>query len=142
MPAKTTLVAITGATLGQVSMLEAEMCANQSVVGVYDDGGVTGEWIYRTFVDRIEEIIQSASGGAQQHINKGVIDEVIIARPPRKLLERFDEVARPMGDQIATLLRAIRCLSSMRDLLRPKLVTGVIDVSHLALDGLLDERAI
>ena len=141
MPSKTTLIAITGATLGQVTMLEAEMCANQSVVGVYDEHGVNGEWIYRTFVDRIGAIIQSASGGAQQHINKGVIEEVVIVRPPDRILAAFDASLRPAGDEIATLLRSVRCLGELRDLLLPRLVTGTIDVSHLDFDGLAGEQA-
>ena len=34
LPKKTTVIAITGATLGQVSRLEIESCANQSVIGI------------------------------------------------------------------------------------------------------------
>jgi type I restriction enzyme, S subunit len=141
MPPKTTLVAITGATLGQVSMLEAEMCANQSVVGVYDENGSHGEWIYRTFVDRIDGVVQSASGGAQQHINKDIIEGVVIAKPPERVLAEFTEAAEPFGDAIATLLRSDRRLEAIRDLLLPKLVTGGIDVSKLDLDALLEESA-
>lgn len=37
LPKHTTLVAITGATLGQVSYTEIETCANQSVVGIVDE---------------------------------------------------------------------------------------------------------
>lgn len=40
MPKHTTVLAITGATLGQVSYTEIETCANQSVVGIYDDNDV------------------------------------------------------------------------------------------------------
>ncbi|HEY7196347.1 MAG TPA: restriction endonuclease subunit S [Gaiellaceae bacterium] len=141
MPAKTTLIAITGATLGQVSMLEAEMCANQSVVGVYGENGSGAEWIYRTFVDRIEGIVQSASGGAQQHINKGVVENVLIVRPPSRVLSSFNDAARPLGDEIATLLRSNRVLESIRDTVLPRLVTGAIDVSNLDLDVLLEESA-
>lgn len=141
MPPKTTLVAITGATLGQVSILEAEMCANQSVVGIYDESCFHGEWIYRMFVDRINGIVQSASGGAQQHINKGIVEDVLIARPPEGVLAEFNEVAVPLGDEIATLLRSNRCLATIRDILLPKLVTGAVDVSHLDLEALLEMSA-
>jgi len=141
MPPKTTLIAITGATLGQVSILEAEMCANQSVVGIYDTIDSNGEWTYRTFVDRIDGIVQSASGGAQQHINKGIINEVVITRPTDRILADFSRLATPLGNEIATLLRSNRCLEAIRDLLLPKLVTGALDVSKLDLDGLLEEPA-
>ena len=38
MPPGTTLIAITGATLGQITRLEFEACGNQSLVGVYYSG--------------------------------------------------------------------------------------------------------
>ena len=37
LPKKTTVLAITGATLGQVSLLEIDTCANQSVIGVLEN---------------------------------------------------------------------------------------------------------
>lgn len=46
LPAKTTVVAITGATLGQVSLLEIQSCTNQSVVGILENELVPYEFIY------------------------------------------------------------------------------------------------
>jgi len=46
LPAKTTVLAITGATLGQVSLLEIDTCANQSVIGILQNDRVPYEYIY------------------------------------------------------------------------------------------------
>lgn len=46
LPAKTTVLAITGATLGQVSLLEIDACANQSVVGIIPNDNLPYEYIY------------------------------------------------------------------------------------------------
>ena len=78
MPKGTTVLAITGATLGQVSYLEIEASANQSVVGIVDPTGFWSEWIYLTLRERIEEIIKHASGGAQRHINKEIVSDVLL----------------------------------------------------------------
>lgn len=134
MPARTTLVAITGATLGQVSLLEIDACANQSVVGIYDKVSLFSEWIYLTFSHRIYEIIQHASGGAQQHINKEIIEKVIIPLPTTAIISAFNEIIKPIFDSIANLIRKNFNLRSTRDLLLPKLISGEIDVSELDID--------
>jgi len=84
MPKRTTVIAITGATLGQVSLTELEVCANQSVVGIYDISQVGSEYLYLTFKTIIQAVIQLASGGAQQHINKDIVNAThIVAAPSR-----------------------------------------------------------
>ena len=74
MPVHTTVLAITGATLGQVSYTEIETCANQSVVGIYDQQKVYSEYIYLAVSNEIKGIISKATGGAQQHINKDIVN--------------------------------------------------------------------
>lgn len=77
LPKKTTVLAITGATLGQVSLLEIDTCANQSVIGVLENTEVPYEYIYPFIKDRIEMLIQHQTGGAQQHINKDNVESLI-----------------------------------------------------------------
>ncbi len=74
LPVHTTLVAITGATLGQVSYTEITTCANQSVVGIVDPSTCYEEYIYCYVSNNIKQIISKATGGAQQHINKDIVN--------------------------------------------------------------------
>jgi type I restriction enzyme S subunit len=131
MPKGTTLIAITGATLGQVSLLEIDACANQSVVGVIPQTTPQREYLHLYITEMIGEIIGAASGGAQQHINKGVVSERLIPVPPHALEERFRTHVGPLFDQIGILLWAIASLRDARDLLLPRLVSGEIDVTDL-----------
>ena len=66
------MIAITGATLGQVSLLEIDSCANQSVVGVIPNDDFSSEFLYLWIKFNIDEIILNQTGGAQQHINKTI----------------------------------------------------------------------
>ncbi len=129
MPKRTTVLAITGATLGQVSLLELVACANQSVVGVFDPNGSLAEYIYLFFVHTIAKVIQHASGGAQQHINKGIVEDVLIPIPDEQTARVFGTLIRPTFDEMAVLLRKNSRLRITRDLLLPKLVSGEIDPS-------------
>jgi type I restriction enzyme S subunit len=131
MPAGTTVLAITGATLGQVSMLGREMCANQSVVGVLPPDARWKEFVFWSFKTHIGRIIQRASGGAQQHINKDIVNDIALIIPPEDLLHSFNEVAGPMNDLVLSLARKNLNLRQTRDLLLPKLISGELDVSAM-----------
>jgi type I restriction enzyme S subunit len=135
MPRGTTVVAITGATLGQVSLLEIEACANQSVVGVYDPDGRLSEYVYLTIKERIERIIGAASGGAQQHINQKIVRDTVIPVPPPALAERFRVTVDPLFTLLGGLLRTQGRLRQARDLLLPRLISGEIDVARLNIAG-------
>jgi len=132
MPKGTTVLAITGATLGQVSFLEIETTANQSVVGIVDPTDRYSEWVYLTICERIEGFIKQASGGAQQHINKEIVNDVKIFLPPNSLSADFKGLVAPMFREQGTLLFQIQNLRRTRDLLLPRLLSGQIDVEALA----------
>lgn len=131
MPKRTTVIAITGATLGQVSLTEIEVCANQSVVGVYDSTGIYSEYIYQFVRANIENLIAKQSGGGQQHINKDIVGKEKILLPPLNLIEKYNHVVRPIFNQIRTLLYSTQANTQMRDKLLPRLISGKLSVEHL-----------
>ncbi|MGB9939084.1 restriction endonuclease subunit S [Methanosarcina sp.] len=134
MPVRTTVVAITGATLGQISLTEIEVCANQSVVGIYDEKKTYSEYIFLKINEIINEIILKAGGGAQQHINKEIINETEIIIPPKNMVEEFNSDIKPIFNQISILFFKNQNLRKTRDLLLPRLISGEIDVSELDID--------
>ena len=129
MPQYTTVLAITGATLGQVSMLGSEMCANQSVVGIYSD--TNPEYVFYLMKDKIQKLVQNASGGAQQHINKDIVNEMKFVLPADTILNDFKNSICPINKKIFNLLYKNRALKQTRDLLLPRLISGEIDVENL-----------
>ena len=129
MPQYTTVLAITGATLGQVSMLGSEMCANQSVVGIYSDKNP--EYVFYLMKDKIQKLVQSASGGAQQHINKDIVNEMRFVLPAETELNNFKNIVGPINKEIFNLLYKNRTLKQTRDLLLPRLISGEIDVENM-----------
>jgi len=129
MPKGTTVIAITGATLGKVSRLEIDCCANQSVVGVLETGELSSEYIYLWVKNKIRTIISFQTGGAQQHINKNNIDNLLILIPEEKILNRFKKIIKPIFDKISINCFENKNLSQIRDTLLPKLITGKIRVN-------------
>lgn len=128
LPKKTTVLAITGATLGQVSLLEIDTCANQSVIGVLENAEVPYEYIYPFIKDRIEMLIQHQTGGAQQHINKDNVESLIFLLPANNVLEDYILLVRPMYKRIESLCFENLYLASLRDTLLPRLMSGEIEI--------------
>lgn len=130
LPAKTTVLAITGATLGQVSLLEIETCANQSVIGVLENDILPYEYIYPLINDRISELCSHMTGGAQQHINKNNVEGLSIIVPPSDVIERYKEKTSPIYNLIGNNCIEAQKITSLRDSLLPKLMAGEVKVNE------------
>ena len=128
LPINTTVIAITGATLGQVSYLEIEVCANQSVVGVISNRDYASEWVYLSLISNIDRLTNLQTGGAQQHINKNDVLNFKVVYPTEEIISSFSAIVRPLFQRIANALRENQILSELRDTLIPKLMTGEIRV--------------
>jgi len=128
LPAKTVVLAITGATLGQVSLLEISSCANQSVVGILENDNIPYEFIYPMICSHVENIINSQTGGAQQHINKGNVEKEKLVIPVLKVLFDYKNNVKSIYDSIAKNCFENKNLKEIRDALLPKLMSGEIRI--------------
>lgn len=128
LPTKTTVLAITGATLGQVSRLEVSSAANQSVVGILENERIKSEFIYLWIKHKIKDIIKGQTGGAQQHINKADINNTDLLIPENKVLEQFQNAVRDIFEKISINCFENKNLISLRDSILPRLMTGKMEV--------------
>ena len=129
MPKRSTLIAITGATLGQVSLNEIEVCANQSVIGISPATSIFPEYVYLWIKFTIKKLISSQTGGAQQHINTGNVKDHLIMIPDENITNYFITFFESIFDKISTNLFENQTLMSLRDTLLPKLISGELTVS-------------
>lgn len=131
LPRGTTVLAITGATLGQVSRLEIDSCANQSVIGIITNEKELNNYMYLSILNSINDLVLKQTGGAQQHINKNDVETHEIIVPSTELISQFDEIIRPLFDQISVNCFEISKLEQLRDTLLPKLMNGEIDLDNI-----------
>ena len=134
LPAKTTVIAITGATLGQISLLEIDSCANQSVIGVIPNNNYPYEFVYPLISSILFDLLKHQTGGAQQHINKNNVESFIIVSPPKDIISEYRNIVSSLYSQISTNCFEIENLTKLRDTLLPKLMSGEIDVSKINCD--------
>lgn len=128
LPIHTTVVAITGATLGQVSFTEIECCANQSVVGILENEKLASEYIYLFILFNLDKLLAKQTGGAQQHINKNDIATLMCLVPSEKILEQYKQKQKPLFDKIHNNMVQIQTLTELRNTLLPPLISGKIRV--------------
>jgi type I restriction enzyme, S subunit len=124
LPKSTTVLAITGATLGQISRLEIDTCANQSVIGIIESDHIPSEYVYYWIRYTIDEIIRYQTGGAQQHINKNNVENSKILIPSEKIIQEYKKIIQPLFEKISLLCFEINKLIQLRNSLLSKLLFG------------------
>lgn len=134
LPAKTTVIAITGATLGQISLLEIDSCVNQSVIGIIPNINYPYEFVYPLISSILIDLLKHQTGGAQQHINKNNVESFKIICPPAEIISEYKTIVSPIYSKISDNCFEIEKLQKLRDTLLPKLMSGEIDVSKINCD--------
>jgi type I restriction enzyme, S subunit len=131
LPHHTTVLAITGATIGQVSISEISTTTNQSVVAVLSTDKLPTEFLYLWVRNRIGDLIAGQTGGAQQHINKNDVNDLLLLVCPDSIMGRFLALSGPLFSRICANEFESLSLRDLRDALLPKLLSGEIRVpSH------------
>jgi type I restriction enzyme S subunit len=68
-----------------------------------------------------------------QHIRRGALDAYLMLVPDQAVANEFAALVDPMMDMVSNLQRQNRHLTSARDSLLPKLMSGQLDVSGIRL---------
>ncbi len=84
-PKDSVLIAMYGATAGQVGILRFPAATNQAVCAIYPSDKYLPEFLYYLFLFKKAELVAQAVGGAQPNISQLKIKNTIIPYPP------FDE---------------------------------------------------
>ena len=81
-PPDTVLVAMYGATAGQVGILRFEAATNQAVCGILPNSKSIPEYLFYCFLSKKDELVAQAVGGAQPNISQIKIKNTKIPLPP------------------------------------------------------------
>lgn len=81
-PKNAVLIAMYGATAGEVGILRCEAATNQAVCGIYPNEKVIPEYLYYFFLNHKELLVAQAVGNAQPNISQQKIKDTEIPLPP------------------------------------------------------------
>lgn len=81
----------------------------------------------------IPQLLGHSVGATMQHIRRSALDNHSMLVPDADTATAFAEQVDPMMDMVLNLRYQIRILAKTRDMLLPKLMSGQLDVSGIAL---------
>lgn len=88
-PVDTVVIAMYGATVGQVGLLKKEMATNQAVCGIFPNNSLYPLFLLYTLKSKKSLFLKDAVGGAQPNISQNLIKNTIIPVPPIGEQERI-----------------------------------------------------
>ena len=129
VPERAILVALYGATAGQVSLNYRPLTTNQAISAIIPKDDCR----YYCFVNlklRLSELQEMAVGSAQQNLSKKMVETTALLLPPVHLRARFNELVGVLFDSIFENLEESHTLIEQRDALLPGLVGGEVRVGE------------
>jgi type I restriction enzyme S subunit len=126
-----TVVALYGATAGQVSFVATRLTTNQAVCALTPRTGFR-YFNYLLLSASTHSLAGMATGSAQQNLSKGVVEEVPTIFGDLRVMEHFDATIDPCFKRIIANEKEAATLSATRDLLLPKLMSGEIRMGDAA----------
>jgi type I restriction enzyme S subunit len=129
VPEKSVLVAMYGATAGEVGVLTFPSTTNQAVCSIHPAEGQDPDFVYYFMLRTKSELVGLASGNAQPNISqqkiKGLEYPLIAVRQQREIVERLD-ACREVLDRRTALRHAERTsVGRMRQLAMSALLGGL-----------------
>ena len=122
-PQGTTVVAMYGATAGEVCLLAKPTTANQACCGLIPKSQTRAFMFMCARRERVA-LASKSSGSAQQNLNKGLIESHSLVLPPNEVLNAYEESAGALLDCWIANVQQAQTLAALRDILLPRLISG------------------
>lgn len=127
-PSGTVLVAMYGATIGKVSLLEIEGCTNQACCALYDSDIYSKEFSLYSILASKDALIRESYGGGQPNINQDVIKRFKLPVPPpeeqKQIVEFIKSEIQILDIAISKAEREIELMKEYREAMIAEAVTG------------------
>lgn len=131
LPINSILLAMYGATVGEISILGKEASCNQAICAILPNNRVTYSFIYEYLKSQKDNLKNMAIGGAQQNISQQVIQEIELYMPSKDILNSFHQMAEGVYDLARKNIEETTTLNYLRKNLMPKLLKGEIEIKDL-----------
>ena len=127
-PKYSVLMAMYGATIGQLGIISQEASSNQACCAIISKDEEFSPWYaYLYLYSNRDHIIGQRMGAAQQNISQQIIKNLFILKPTFDTMKKFNQIViTPLFLQIENLQKKNLNLKKQRDLLLPKLISGKI----------------
>ncbi|RLA41093.1 MAG: restriction endonuclease subunit S, partial [Gammaproteobacteria bacterium] len=121
------------ATIGLFGIFNKPFATNQGFINVTPHKKEDKYYLLFNFKFRVPEFYNHASGAIFPEISKSNFKRLKIQWPSDELLVTWHNIVSPIIDSISNLTEQNKRLKEARDILLPRLMTGMINVDHIEL---------
>ncbi|RJG05993.1 restriction endonuclease subunit S [Noviherbaspirillum cavernae] len=138
IPAFASVVVARGATTGRMVLFGESMAMNQTCYALDSKTG-TPIALYCQLRREVIGLVNAAHGSVFDTITTSTFAQSAVVHPPESPLKAFEEVTAPLYQKILAGTKTLRFLSSLRDTLLPRLISGQLRLPDA--EALIDEAA-
>ena len=128
VPKNTILIAMYGATVGQIAITTKEASTNQAICAILPNEKYSPYYVYNYLKRCKTDILNRAIGSAQQNISQIFIQNYPILKPDFNTIKHFHDVVQPLYEYIESNLFENILLKNLSNSLLPKLMSGKVRV--------------
>lgn len=129
LPVDTVLLS-SRAPVGYLALAKVPMAINQGYIAMKCEKQLPPEFVLQWCVHRMDEIKQRASGSTFAEISKKSFKPISVVVPSSEVLSVYRKVVKPLYDAITSNARQNEQLSTLRDILLPKLLSGEVNLEE------------
>jgi type I restriction enzyme S subunit len=129
LPEGTTILSARG-TVGKTALVGTPMAMNQSCYGLRGRMESHGYFTYFMTRQQVAVLKQHSHGSVFDTITRDTLADVSVVNPPTGLIAQFERLVGPALDRIRNNLRESVTLTSLRDTLLPKLISGELRIQN------------
>ena len=107
-PENTVVIAMYGATVGQVGIIKNKMTTNQAICGIFPNEDFIPIYLYHFLLSKKEEYLKLAAGGAQPNISQNIVRETLVCCPPLSLQQEFADKVEAIEKQKELIKQSIK----------------------------------
>lgn len=120
------------ATIGLFALINKPFTTNQGFINVTPINEFEKEYLLYNFKYRVEEFKGHATGATFPELSKSKFNALDIIWPLEFFLKQFNKITSVLHTQLFNLTEQNRLLKEARDILLPRLMSGMIDVDTLS----------
>ena len=121
------------APVGDLNVAYEDCCIGRGLGAIRSNDGHQSFILYTLFALREQLNVFNGEGTVFGSINRDALNSMPVDIPPRKIMDKFEEIVGPMDAAIRNNYDEICRLQNIRDSLLPRLMSGELDVSDLDL---------
>jgi len=130
-----TLLLSSRAPIGYTAITEVPLAINQGFIAMICDKRIPNIFAYLWCKENMDRIVGNANGSTFQEISKSNFRPLAMIVPSVELLSEFSDAVGDLHQQLVSNQKQVASLSTLRDTLLPKLLSGELSIPEAMLQA-------